>query len=111
MEAEIEKLKIGLQVEQSQERLLQLRAEATEGEIKLVQDQLDSNKAQIEEARAEGEDLYIDMRDKMSFQDDRIEEGHIDLMEVKEQTRRLLQAEDNAKTDSERLAKLQPAYA
>lgn len=67
-----------------------MRAEATESEIKLVQTQLDSNKAQIEEARAESEDLYIDLRDKMSFQDDRIEEGHLDLMEVKEQTRRLL---------------------
>lgn len=47
----------------------------------------------------------------MSLQDDRIEEGHIDLMEVQEQTRRLLQAEDSAKNDTERLAKLRPQYA
>jgi hypothetical protein len=47
----------------------------------------------------------------MSFQDDRIEEGHIDFMEVKEQTKRLLQAQDNAQTDVERLTKLRPAYA
>jgi len=111
MANEIEKMKVGLQVEQGNERLLNLRSETTESEISIVQSQLDYNKTQIDETRAESEDLYIDLRDKMSFQDDRIEEGHIDFMEVKEQTKRLLQAQDNAQTDVERLTKLRPAYA
>ena len=67
MTNEMEKLKLRLGVEQSQERMLKLRLEATESEMSLVETQLESNKAQIDEAKAEGEDLYIDLRDKMSF--------------------------------------------
>lgn len=41
---EIEKIKIGLQVEQSKDRLLKLRSETTDNEMNLVQAQLESNK-------------------------------------------------------------------
>lgn len=61
-------------------------------------------------AKEEGEELYTELRDKISFNDDRIDEGNNELVQFGDEIRMLLQQEAGAKTDTQRLTKLKELY-
>jgi septation ring formation regulator EzrA len=100
-----------MQAEKSSEIMLKLKTEATDKEIELMQDQIDTYNELMVSAKEEGEELYTELRDKISFNDDRIDEGNTEIAQFRDEIRVLLQQEEGVKTDSERLAKLKEVYA
>ena len=80
MTNDIEKLKSDLQIEKSQEVVLKLKSSATDNEIQLLKEQILNYNELISSAKEEGEDWYTELRDKICFQDDRIDEGNNELV-------------------------------
>jgi hypothetical protein len=60
--------------------VLKLKTEATDNEIELLQDQIGTYSELMASAKEEGEELYTELRDKISFNDDRIDEGNTELV-------------------------------
>ena len=99
-----------MQGEHSSEIILKLKSEATDNEIELLEDQIQTYSELMVSAKEEGEELYTELRDKISFNDDRIDEGNNELVQFGDEIRMLLQQEAGAKTDTQRLAKLKEVY-
>jgi uncharacterized coiled-coil DUF342 family protein len=79
-----------LQGEHSSEIILKLKSEATNNEIELLEDQIQTYSELMVSAKEEGEELYTELRDKISFNDDRIDEGNNELVQFGDEIRMLL---------------------
>lgn len=71
--------KSDLMKEKTLENLYKLKKDSLNTEISLIKESVEATNMLIEEAKADGEDLQVELVDKISYQDERSSEGQIEL--------------------------------
>lgn len=67
--------KSDLMKEKTLENLYKLKKDSLNSEISLIKESVEATNMLIEEAKADGEDLQVELVDKISYQDERSSEG------------------------------------
>lgn len=94
----------------ARQNLLKVKRDALNTEIALNEESIELTNNLIEEAKADGEDLEVDLIDTITQLDESKIDANQNLESFTESIRTLVQDGDNSRTDTERLTELRKTY-